>query len=643
MAVNSMKYDKMRPLEGASFEIGGIIGKTARFIEEFQLLDAENWARFVEQFRVCTDSDNKGWRGEYWGKMMRGAAFTYSLTNDPELYRVMTDTVRDMLTAEDELGRISSYKVESELRGWDIWCRKYVLLGMQYYAEICTDEALKAELVGSMCRQADYLISKLGPKNEGKLPITLASSTWRGLNSSSILEPIVRLYSLTGESRYLDFAAHIVAEGGTSICNIFELAYEDKTDPYQYPVVKAYEMISCFEGLLEYYRVTGIEKYRETVLRFARRMINTDITIIGSAGCTHELFDHSSLRQTDTAYSGIMQETCVTVTLMKFFWQLTKLTGEPEFVDLFERSFYNAYLGAVNTEKAVNAEAVSKLGADIKPVALPFDSYSSLLINKRGRGIGGLQLMSDGHYYGCCACIGAAGIGLIPKLAVMKTEDGVAVNLYAPGRVELTTPAGDRLSINTDTAYPTDGHVKMILSLDRSGTFKLLLRIPKWSRKTALTVNGKTVDVTEGYTVMARNWQDGDVIELELPMEARVVEAPVDPRDVLITKIVWKYDVSLPVVVEASTDAGDHIAIERGPLVMARDARLGEDVDRPVDIVYDEKGRVELTHSQSAAFERQIEYRVPQQNGSPFTVIDYASAGKTHDDTSRYGCWLPTK
>ncbi len=42
------------------------------------------------------------------------------------------------------------------------------------------------------------------------------------------------------------------------------------------------------------------------MIRFAKRVMNSDITIIGSAGCTHELFDHSAARQTDTAYQGVI-------------------------------------------------------------------------------------------------------------------------------------------------------------------------------------------------------------------------------------------------------------------------------------------------------------------------------------------------
>ena len=68
-----------------------------------------------------------------------------------------------------------------------------------------------------MCEQIDYIISKIGPKEDGKKPITSATRHWRGLNSSSILEPVVRLYSITGKKSYFDFAEYIVNEGGMDI------------------------------------------------------------------------------------------------------------------------------------------------------------------------------------------------------------------------------------------------------------------------------------------------------------------------------------------------------------------------------------------------------------------------------------------
>lgn len=613
------------------------------YITKSQLIRPDLWTRFVSQFKLHSDDSNRGWRGEYWGKMMRGAAFVYSLTKDKELYDTMTDTINDMLTAEDELGRISSYSVDCEFQGWDLWCRKYVLLGMQYYAEICDDPALIQRLIASMKRQADYLISKLGPASEGKLRITRASTCWRGLNSSSILEPIVRLYDLTGEQKYLVFASYIVSEGGIQLTDIFELAYKDTTDPYQYPVTKAYEMMSCFEGLLEYYRATGIEKHKQAVVRFARRVINSDITIIGSAGCTHELFDHSAARQTDTAYQGIMQETCVTVTWMKFCWQLLSLTGDPVFADKFEESLYNAYLGSVNTKNIVNTEVIKKLSAEAIPEPLTFDSYSPLLPGTRGRQIGGCQVMPDKHLYGCCACIGAAGAGLISKVAGMISEKGVAVNLYMDAVLALRTPENQPLSLSVSGNYPAEGNVSIAVALDRPERFTVSLRIPGWSRATAVRVNGEEVQVTEGYTNIERVWEKGDRIELCLDMRTRVIHAPRCEHDILMTARSWELDISYPTVFTESPDAKFHIALRRGPVILARDARLGENVDSPVNIKYDLDGVVAAEPSDSARFEKIVEFKIPQVDGSFITVVDYGSAGKTWDENSRVACWMPTR
>ncbi|MBQ9083142.1 MAG: glycoside hydrolase family 127 protein, partial [Clostridia bacterium] len=307
-----LKTDTFFVDEANRYKYTGFVEGAIRYIEEFQLLRPDLWNRFVMQFRADSDF-NAGWKGEYWGKMMRGACFNYAYTRDQELYDTLTQTVSDMIDSQDPDGRISSYGRNHEFDGWDMWSRKYVLLGMQYFLEICTDAAFSKRIVESMCGQADYIIAHIGDEEEGKKPINSATRNWRGLNSSSILEPFVRLYTITGEQRYFDFATYIVENGGTDVENIFELALQDELYPYQYPVTKAYEMTSCFEGLLEYYRVTGVEKYRTAVINFANRILESDFTIIGCCGCTHELFDHSTVRQANTQNGKIAQETCVTV------------------------------------------------------------------------------------------------------------------------------------------------------------------------------------------------------------------------------------------------------------------------------------------------------------------------------------------
>ena len=623
----------------------GFMDQAFRYIEEFQLLNPTLWDRFVEQFREEDADADRGWRGEYWGKMMRGACFVYSYTKNETLYGVLTDTVREMIKAADELGRISSYAVSHEFEGWDLWSRKYVLLGMQYYYEICTDEGLKSDMIASMRAQVDYIMSKIGDPKEGKLKhITSATRNWRGLNSSSLLEPIVRLYSLTKEPAYFDFATYIVNLGGTDVFNVFEYAYRNEFAPYQYPVTKAYEMTSCFEGLLEYYRITGIEKYKTAIVNFADRILETDFTVIGSAGCTHELFDHSTVRQANIPEEPIMQETCVTVTLMKFFYQVHLLTGDPKYVDAFEVSLYNAYLGAVNTEKVVDATVSSRRpGLVLEP--LPFDSYSPLTAGTRGNRVGGFCAMSDGHYYGCCACIGSAGIGLVAKTHLMTTRGGLAMNLYIDGTARSTTPSEQTVTLTTETAYPKSGSVRVTVSLEAPEVFELMLRIPAWSKKTAIKVNGRVVKAHEGYTNIVRSWCDGDVIELELDMRTRAIRPIPYGQDILMNAVNWKCDYVLPALDIEDPMAHRHVALLRGPLTLAQENRLGYSVDDPVEIEIDEDGYVDVAFPEvdTAPYAHILELCVPLSNGSKMTVTDYSSAGKLWTEESKMAAWMLTK
>ena len=67
---------------------------------------------------------------------MRGACLVYEYTRDEQLYNVIKDAVEDMLTTADEDGRVSSYPRHDELTGWDLWCRKYVILSLEYFLDI---------------------------------------------------------------------------------------------------------------------------------------------------------------------------------------------------------------------------------------------------------------------------------------------------------------------------------------------------------------------------------------------------------------------------------------------------------------------------------------------------------------------------
>ncbi len=602
------KTDRLFPTPAGSFDYRGYLDEAVRFIEDFQLNDRPLWSKFVQVFIDRPDGENRGWRGEYWGKMMRGGCITYTYTQSPALLETLTAAVRALLPTADEDGRISSYPKDLEYKGWDIWSRKYVLLGLEHFYEICPDEELKREVLAAACAHADYMLATIG---EGKIDITTASNNWDGINSSSVLEPMVRLYSLTGEQKYLDFASYVVNRGGGQFENIFETAYENVKKPHEYRVVKAYETISCFEGLLEYYRVTGIEKWRTAAVNLGRRICESEVSVIGTCGCWHELFDHTKTRQLSTTYTGVQQETCVTVTWMKFCLQLLCLTGESVFADEIEKSIYNALLGAVNHERCPQHGG------------LPFDSYSPILFGARAREVGGTQFLADGSHYGCCASIGSAGTGLIPLSSVLLREDGVAVNLYIPGTAALSTPTGAPLEISIQTNYPADGAISMTVDTTDEQPFTLALRVPVWSHLTTLAVNGQLFDAQPGkYAEITRTWRCGDTVELLLDMRTEILHP----------------EGQLP-----DHNSPYHVALRRGPLTLARDARLAGDMHAPVAFAADAQGFAAVEIVEEPTIKCFHAFRAKQTDGSFVELVDYASAGKKWGNRALACAWMPTR
>ena len=597
----------------ASFKLDKIENKMIDFIEQEQLFDTQHWKLFTEQFKFGNvDDENLGWRGEYWGKMMRGACITYKYTQNSKLYEILNNTVNDLLETQDELGRFSTYSVGNEYKGWDIWSRKYIILGLLHFHEICTDESLKNRIITALKAHLDYIVNSIGT-GEGQIPIGETSNYWFGANSVSILEPVMRLYNLTGEKRYLEFADYLVTDGPAGENNdIFELAYKGVVPPYKWNIRKAYELMSCFEGALEYYRVTGNEKYKISAINFAKLVMDTDVTIIGCCGCEHELFDNSAATQTDGTNTIIMQETCVTVTWIKLCYQLLRLTGDSVYADQIEKSVYNALYGAVNTERSKNN------------CGFPFDSYSPLILNKRGRAVGGRQDLPDGTVlYGCCAAIGAAGIGIVPELCMQQTKKGIAITLFANGNYNLKSPNNNNIKLHVVTDYPADSDVKIEIDGVLDEEFEIKIRIPEFSNNTKVSVCGKTVGAVKGkYLAINRKWSSGDIINITVDMSPRVIH---------------------PIGCEKDENSKNYIAVKYGPLVLARDLRLCPDAGEKVNLAFDENDRIELKRCQTAPFDTLCEFEVPLTDGSFTKMIDYQSAGKTLDENSLVEAWLKTQ
>jgi DUF1680 family protein len=300
----------------------------------------------------------------------------YRYTHDPELKRILDETVQDLLTTQRPNGSISCTPEDNQPGGknGDLWERKYVMLGMEeYYEWVNRDPAV----LESLKRQAACIIDQIGhaPKTE------ITDLGWSATNighepchieSGTLLEPFMRLYKWTGEQRFLDFASYIVESGGTKHYNLFEQAYNN-VEPYKmsghYP--KAYEMMSLFEGLVEYYRATGDERCKQTFMNLYNNIRSKEITIIGNAGADRpyhlyvagEAWGNTAVEQTNPDITRMM-ETCVGVTWLKFCSQILRLTGDSQPVDEIEKYIYNGLLGAMKPTGIGDRLSLNGQGAD---------------------------------------------------------------------------------------------------------------------------------------------------------------------------------------------------------------------------------------------------------------------------------------
>ena len=489
-------------VKSGKLEYQGFVESLFSFINEKQLMNGSLWKKFVDVFHEKQDSDDLRWRGEYWGKMMRGASICYQYEQNEELYKVLKETVIDLLSTQDELGRISSYKIENEFQSWDVWGRKYVLTSLLHFYEICKEDDLKEKIITAAGKHASYIVEKVGNK-EGQIKITDTSAWWLGVNSSSILEPFVNLYKITKNKEYLDFSKYIIDEGGIREGNLINEVLEDKHLPYEYPENKAYETMSFFEGVLDYSLITKDERLYKAALKFFTDVQKTEISIIGCAGSNEECFSNTMLTQL-TKESKFMQETCVSVTYMRILSKLHLLTGDPKYYDQFMNTAMNAFLGSVNYNNQFGFEYYLK--KVIEP--LPFDSYSPLYLNKRGLSTGGVNFFKDGSSYGCCACIGAVSIGLIALTSLLENEEKYVLNAYYEGQYQ-----NENEYIKIESDYFKSGFVKLETNLNKN----LEIRIPNWVNNPQIKIDGNMNDVQAG-------------IYYEVPFGKHIIELSLNPK-----------------------------------------------------------------------------------------------------------------
>jgi DUF1680 family protein len=234
----------------------------------------------------------------------------------------------------------------------------------------------------------------------------------------------------------------------------------------------------------------------------------------------HQAFGRDYQLPQSTAHN----ETCAAVGNVLWNWRMFQLTGEAKYCDVIEHTLLNSVLAGVSLDGTCYFYTNTLRRLDPMPVPLRFPA-------SRQKTLGCF----------CCPPNVARTVAQSSQYAYATGERGVHVVLY--GSSTLKT---DAIALTQETNYPWDGRVRITVDRARDGDGSLFLRIPAWARDASVRVNaGEPARPRAGtFHEIRRAWKSGDVVELDLPMNVRLLEAN-------------------PYVEESR----NHVAVQRGPLV----------------------------------------------------------------------------
>ena len=591
----------------------------------------ERMNKMIEHHLKATDVDyitapflekterGRRWQTEFWGKFMHAAMPFWTYTQDPELRRHIDFGFERICASQEPSGYIGNYP--DELRcgeGWDVWGMKYTMMGlMHYYDGLAAGDPKAQKALTAARRVCDYVIDQLGPK--GKRGYHLwESGNWCGFASSSILEPVVWLYNRTKDRKYLDFATYLVkdmteVEAGPRLLDLAlkdisvadRNGYGNKAETHGGYVMKhnrwkAYEMMSCYQGLIEYAEVTGRKDLLEAAVKTCDQIIRDEINIAGGSASSEAWF-HGAKKQ-HLPYLHL-QETCVVTTWMRFAEKLLQVTENPKYADELEKAFYNIYLASLNRN------------ADEFAAYTPLNGYRS-----------------RGHHHcamhtNCCNANGPRGFLAFLRALFQTDGESAIFNFYASSSESVYLPKlKERVAFDIYTIYPSEGNVRIVNHTVKQMPFTVKFRIPAWSQKTVLKVNGKPVDGVKAgsYYALTRTWTIGDVVEIFFDMTVR------------------------------AHVMNNHVAFTRGPIALARDTRFN---DGDINEVFRRRSlkdgqAVDFASVRAPSEDIWMAYSASLPIGShtehpdgrrPQTVFfcDYASAGNLWQPSNAYRVWFP--
>jgi DUF1680 family protein len=276
-------------------------------------------------------------------------------------------------------------------------------------------------------------------------------------------------------------------------------------------------------GLAAAAKVNGRADYLLAARRLWENMVHRRMYVIGGLGAVagHEGFGPDY----ELPNNGYL-ETCAAIGAGFFHHNMNLVLGEARYVDELERALYNAVLPGVSLE-------------------------GNMYFYENPIEAGPKRARWAWHGCPCCPPMFLKIMGALPEYIYAQDEDGLYVNLFIGSQASVTLN-NTKVTLRQTTRYPWDDTVRIVVDPAQPAEFALNLRRPAWCAEPRVKINGQLVPkmgLARGYAILQRQWQQGDVVELLLPMPVQRLKA--HPK--------------------VAANAG-RVALQRGPLVYCLEA-----------------------------------------------------------------------
>ena len=251
------------------------------------------------------------------------------------------------------------------------------------------------------------------------------------------------------------------------------------------------------------FHATGTTRYRDIAVNFWNFVVRRHSYAIGgnSNGEYFQAPDRIASELSDTTC-----ECCNSYNMLKLTRQLffTDPSRAAEWMDFYEKALYNHLLGAQNPNSTHGHHCyyVPLRAGGIKTYSNDYDNFTCC----HGTGMETNTKYADSIYF--------------------HNGNTLWVNLFVAST--LTWP-GRGITVQQATTFPETATSR--LTVTRSGTIDLRIRIPSWTTGAQVRVNGTlTGSPTPGtYLAINRSWASGDTVDISLPMALAVEPTPDHP------------------------------------------------------------------------------------------------------------------